>query len=159
MKLPKIDFWMVALLALACAGSAHAQRERLPPEDREIVEKRWPDAKRTATSIRYVILKEGDPQAGKPQAGQYVSVLFKGMLLNGKIFDQVQNARDPFKMRIGRDGLIAGWEQTLPQMNKGEKRLVVVPYELAYGEKGRPPDIPRRATLVFEIEMLGWSDK
>ena len=159
MKLANAKFWMAALLALAGAGSAHAQRERLPPEDREIVEQRWPDAKRTATSIRYVILKEGDPRAGRPQPGQYVSVLFKGSLLNGKVFDQVQDARDPFKMRIGREGLIAGWEQTLPQMNKGEKRLIIVPYELAYGEKGRPPDIPRRATLVFEIEMLEWGDK
>jgi FKBP-type peptidyl-prolyl cis-trans isomerase len=158
-KLLKQPLWLLLLLSLAAAAPSHAQRERLSPEDREYVEQKWPGAKRTSTSIRYIILKEGDPQAGRPRQGQYVSVLFKGMLLNGKIFDQVLDPGRPFKMRIGREGLIAGWEQTLPQMNKGEKRLIIIPYELAYGEKGRAPDIPRRATLVFEIELLDWSDK
>jgi FKBP-type peptidyl-prolyl cis-trans isomerase len=42
-------------------------------------------------------------------------------------------------------------------MKRGEKRLIIVPYELAYGTRGDPPRIPRRATLVFEIELLDFS--
>lgn len=151
---------VVLLVALgALAAPLQAQRERLPAEDREIVEKRWPEAVRTATSLRYVILKEGKTDSPLAQSGQYVSVLFKGMLLDGKVFDQADDPAKPFKMKIGRSGLIAAWEETLPAMHVGERRLIIVPYELGYGTRGRSPDIPRRATLVFEIEMLAISDE
>jgi FKBP-type peptidyl-prolyl cis-trans isomerase len=39
-------------------------------------------------------------------------------------------------------------------MREGEKRLLIVPYEMGYGTRGRAPDIPRMATLIFEVEML-----
>lgn len=152
-------FLFLLLLLAGLALPAHAQRERLPPEDREIVDQRWPNAIRTATSLRYLILKEGDKSGGTPKPGQYVHVLFKGMLLDGKVFDQALDPAKPFRMKIGRDGLIAGWEQTLPVMHKGEKRLIIVPYELGYGTRGRQPDIPRRATLVFEMELLDFGDQ
>jgi FKBP-type peptidyl-prolyl cis-trans isomerase len=42
-------------------------------------------------------------------------------------------------------------------MKRGEKRLIIVPYELGYGTRGDPPRIPRRATLIFEIELLDFS--
>ena len=51
------------------AVPAHAQRERLPPEDLEIVEKRWPKTKRTYTTLRYIVLKEGDTKGGSPTPG------------------------------------------------------------------------------------------
>lgn len=149
---------LLALALCAFTGPLHAQRERLPPEDREIVEKRWPDAQRTSTSIRYLVLKPGDGNSGTPKAGMYVSVLFKGELLNGTVFDQKLDPNDPFRVRIGRGGLIDGWEQIIPQMHRGEKRLIVVPYELGYGTRGRAPDIPRCATLVFEIELLDFGE-
>ena len=51
-------FLAVALLALS-AAPLHAQREKLPPEDLELVEKKWPEAKRTYTGLRYIVLKAG----------------------------------------------------------------------------------------------------
>lgn len=138
----------------ACVLTAQAQRERLPPEDLEIVEKRWPDAKKTSTGLRYLVLKEGDRQAGSPKPGDRVRVLYKGMLLDGTVFDQAQDPAQAFSPRVGREQLIEGWEQALQRMHKGEKWILIVPYELGYGTRGQPPRIPRRATLVFEMELL-----
>jgi FKBP-type peptidyl-prolyl cis-trans isomerase len=50
--------------------------------------------------------------------------------------------------------VIEGWDQVLPQMKVGEKRMIIVPPELAYGTRGQPPRIPRSATLIFDIELL-----
>ena len=50
--------------------------------------------------------------------------------------------------------MIAGWDEAFLTMRKGEKRTLIVPYWLAYGIKGKPPNIPGRATLVFEVELL-----
>jgi FKBP-type peptidyl-prolyl cis-trans isomerase len=128
-------------------------REKLPPEDLEIVEQRWPDAKKTYTGLRYLIVEPGDAKGPMPGSGTVVSVAYKGMLLNGKVFDQ--SAPDkPLTVRLDRGGLIDGWEEALQKMHKGEKWLLIVPPELAYGAQGKPPVIKRYATLVFEMELL-----
>jgi FKBP-type peptidyl-prolyl cis-trans isomerase len=145
-------FAVVSLLFLS--PLLHAQREKLPPDDLDYVEKTWPNAKKTNTGIRYIILKEAEPGAPSPKAGNFVSVLYVGKLLEGKIFDQAQDKDHPFSFRVGREQVIEGWDQVLPLMKRGEKRLVIIPPELAYGSRGQPPSIPRDATLVFEIELL-----
>jgi FKBP-type peptidyl-prolyl cis-trans isomerase len=142
------------LLCAIGALTAHAQRERLPAEDLAVVEQRWPEARKTSTGLRYLVLKEGDKTSASPQPGDRVKVLYKGMLLDGTVFDQAQDPAQPFSPRVGREQLIAGWEQALQRMRKGEKWLLIVPYELGYGTRGQPPKIPRRATLVFEMELL-----
>ena len=143
-----------SLLALVLLSTPllHAQREKLPPADLDYVEKTWPDAKKTNSGIRYVIQREGQGESPKP--GDIVSVLYVGKLLDGKIFDQYQEREQPFTFRIKREQVIEGWDQILQQMKRGEKRLVIIPPELAYGSRGQPPKIPRSATLVFEIDLL-----
>jgi len=153
-SLRRLLFLCLALLSLGLSPRAHAQRERFPFEDLEVIEKRWPNARKTSTSMRYIVLKEGDKSGPTPAPGMFVTVLYKGMLLDGKVFDERLNPKDPFKPRIGRDQLIAGWDQALQLMHRGEKWLLIVPYELGYGTRGRPPEIPSRATLVFEMELL-----
>lgn len=149
-------FRRLTLLILALLGLAplHAQREKLPMEDVEYVEKKWPDAKRTFTGLRYVILKPGDTKGAMPVNGNEVSVLYKGMLLDGTIFDQSPDADHPLKIRLGRGNLIEGWEQAIQKMHKGEKWILIVPPEMAYGARGKPPTIKRNATLVFEMELV-----
>lgn len=130
-----------------------AQREKLPPEDLEWVEKNFPDAKKTHTGIRYLVLEEGSGKPPKP--GQMVSVLYVGRLINGQTFDQKQDPNDPFVFRLGRNQVIQGWDQILQLMRPGDKWLVIIPPELAYGSMGRRPAIPRNATLVFMMQLLG----
>lgn len=147
----RLTFLMLALLGLA---PLHAQREKLPMEDVEYVEKKWPDAKRTFTGLRYIILKPGETKGAMPVNGNEVSVLYKGMLLDGTVFDQSPDENSPLKIRLGRGNLIEGWEQALQKMHKGEKWLLIVPPEMAYGARGKPPTIKRNATLVFEMELV-----
>ena len=127
-------------------------REKLPPEDLEIVEQRWPDAKKTFTGLRYLIMEPGDAKGPSPVSGS-VSVVYKGMLLNGKVFDE-NTDKTPLKIRLDRGNLIDGWEEALQKMHKGEKWLLIVPPEMAYGAQGKPPVIKRYATLVFEMQLL-----
>jgi FKBP-type peptidyl-prolyl cis-trans isomerase len=145
-------------LALACALLAapvllHAQREKLPPDDLDFVEKKWPNAKISNTGIRYVIESAGKGEVLMP--GDLVSVNYIGSLLNGKVFDKVLNRTHPFTFRVDRGVVIVGWDQILQLMRPGDKWIVIVPPELAYGRLGNPPTIPSEATLVFEIEILG----
>jgi len=144
--------FLIVVVLLVSPAVVRAQREKLPPEDLEMVQKTWPNAKRTSTGLRYVTLTEGKGDFAKP--GDLVRVLYTGWLLNGTQFDQAIDRAKPFEFRLGRDLVIQGWDQGLQLMRPGEKRLFIVPYELGYGSRGQPPLIPPRATLVFEVELL-----
>ena len=143
---------VLVLLTLGSASLLHAQRERLTPEEIEIVEKKWPGTKKTSTGIRYIIQQEGAGES--PKSGDRVSVMYIGTLLDGTKFDGRVAPEDPLSFRLGRQEVIAGWEQILPMMKLNEKRLVIIPGSLAYGSRGRAPLIGRDATLVFEMELV-----
>jgi len=142
------------LLALTLAPLAllAAPRAEFSSEDRELIEKRWPDAGQTPSGIRYVIDREGD--GPKPKSRQRLSVLYRGSLLDGKVFSEQLDRDKPFTFTIGSGQVILGWEESIMDMRVGEKRTIILPYALGYGLRGREPDIPNRATLVFEVELL-----
>jgi FKBP-type peptidyl-prolyl cis-trans isomerase len=149
-----LSFRPLLCLALSLIATVFLPaREKLPPEDLEIVEQRWPDAKKTFTGLRYIITEPGDAKGPSPVSGSMVSVVYKGMLLNGKVFDE-NTDKTPLKIRLDRGNLIDGWEEALQKMHKGEKWLLIVPPEMAYGAQGKPPVIKRYATLVFEMQLL-----
>ncbi|MFT4667522.1 MAG: FKBP-type peptidyl-prolyl cis-trans isomerase FkpA [Polaribacter sp.] len=88
----------------------------------------------------------------QPQRGDYVKVRFKGMLLNGKVFDQSPE-KEPFVFQLGYRQVILGWEHGIPLFPVGSKGSLYVPAEMAYGSQGVgmvPPNTP----LLFEIELL-----
>ncbi len=146
------------LLLALCVGSilaapaVRAQREKLPPEDLEYVQKTFPEAKKTNTGIRYIIMREG--QGAMPKPGEKVAVLYVLRLLDGKLIDQTDDRQNPFTFRLRRDEVIVAWDEVLQLMKVGERRLIIVPSELAYGTRGQPPKIGRNATLIFEIDLL-----
>ncbi len=149
MHVLRILFITCLLLAPAVVS---AQREKLPPEDLEIVEKTWPTAKRTSTGLRTMILKDSDGPS--PKKGDVVSVVYVGKLLDGTIFDQATDPEKPFTFRVGRGQVIEAWEEGMQLLKVGQRRLFIVPFELGYGTRGSPPKIPKRATLIFEVELL-----
>ncbi|GAB5559098.1 MAG: hypothetical protein SynsKO_07450 [Synoicihabitans sp.] len=143
---------LIAVSTLLLPALASAQREKLPPRDLIQVEKKWPEAVRTSTGLWTVLLEPGTGRL--PQRGDTVSVLYKGSLLDGTQFDSAEDPENPFTFQLDRGKVIPGWEFGMLMMREGEKRLLIVPYEMGYGTRGRAPDIPRMATLVFEVEML-----
>ena len=145
-------FLMVVVSALVFPVVASAQREKLPPRDLIQVEQKWPNATRTSTGLWTVVLEAGT--GALPKRGDAVSVLYKGSLLNGTQFDSAEDRESPFTFQLDRGKVIPGWEYGMLMMREGEKRLIIVPYEMGYGTRGRAPDIPRMATLIFEVEML-----
>ena len=145
-------FLLLFVSALLLPALASAQREKLSPRDLIQVEQKWPNAERTATGLWTVLLEAGTGRL--PTRGDTVSVLYKGSLLNGTQFDSAEDRENPFTFQLDRGKVIPGWEYGMLMMREGEKRLIIVPYEMGYGTRGRAPDIPRMATLVFEVEML-----
>jgi FKBP-type peptidyl-prolyl cis-trans isomerase len=144
--------YFLLLVLLVVPAVVRAQREKLPPEDLAVVQKTWPNAIRTSTGLRYVVLTEGKGNLAKP--GDLVHVLYTGWLLDGTVFDKSTDPLKPLEFRVGRNQVIDGWDQGLQLMRVGEKRLFIIPFELGYGSRGHPPAIPPRATLVFEVELL-----
>ncbi len=142
---------LISTLALAAATGLFA-RSGFKWEELETIDRQWPQAIATTTGLRYLVTAEGRGETPKP--GDRVKVLFKGMFFDGRVFDQALSPAAPFAFRVGRGEIIAGWEEAIAAMRVGEKRTLIVPYDLAYGSRGRPPLIPRQTSLVFEVELL-----
>jgi len=88
--------------------------------------------------------------------GEKVTVNYTGRLLKTNfMFDtSVGPGKKPFDFVIGKGAVIKGWDQGVLGMKVGGKRKLTIPSRLGYGDKGSPPKIPGKATLVFEVELL-----
>jgi FKBP-type peptidyl-prolyl cis-trans isomerase len=133
---------------------AAAKTSQLSAEESAVIAAKYNTAMVKASGLRYLIRVSGMGTA-KPQIGQEVSVIYVGrLLLDGTKFDSSYDHGQPFTFQVGLGQVIPGWDATILDMKKGENRTVIIPWWLAYGERGAPPMIPPKASLVFEIKLL-----
>jgi uncharacterized damage-inducible protein DinB len=102
--------------------------------------------------LRYIDVKAGDGAPAAP--GQEYTVHYTGWLRDGSKFDSSVDKGTPLKFVQGRRAVIAGWDAGFEGMKVGGKRRLFLPYQLAYGELGRPPAIPPKSELIFDVELL-----
>lgn len=126
-----------------------AEKEKILDE----IKYRYPGAIKTPSGLMYIIEREGE--AGKsPKYGDKVTVHYEGKLLSGRVFDSSYLRKEPTTFRIG--DVIEGWNEALVEMKKNEKRVLIIPPELGYGEYGYPGVIPPNSYLIFEVELLSF---
>lgn len=107
----------------------------------------------TPTGLKLVMF-ETHPDSIMPKAGQTVSVHYSGYLLDGTLFDSSVERGQPFDFPLGQGRVIKGWDLGIAMLHKGEKAKLIIPYLLAYGANGRPPIIPAKADLIFDVQLV-----
>jgi len=103
------------------------------------------------TEVQIKILQEGEGE--EAQKGDVVTLNYIGTLTDGTKFDSSFDHNQPFTFVLGQGQVIAGWEVGILGMKVGEKRQLIIPPSLAYGEQGSGL-IPPNAILIFEVELL-----
>ena len=142
-----------ALLAQITA-SAEAKIQAQRDTDLAFISDKYPDTIETASGIKYIVQKQGT--GAKPESGKIVQVKYTGMLLSGQVFDSSDIQGRPFEFPVGINRVISGWDEMVLDMNVGEKRLAIIPPELAYGNQSVGNGIiPANSFLVFEMELVG----
>ena len=106
----------------------------------------------TDSGLQYEILTTGKGEPAKN--GDLVSVHYTGWLDDGTKFDSSVDRGQPFQFMVGAGQVIKGWDEGVEGMLPGEKRKLVIPSELGYGEQGAGGVIPGGATLTFDVELL-----
>jgi FKBP-type peptidyl-prolyl cis-trans isomerase FkpA len=135
---------LVAAAAVACPALAPGYPA---PKDA-----RGRTVESTASGLKYEDQVVGD--GAEAVAGKSVEVHYTGTLADGTKFDSSHDRRKPFTFKLGAGQVIKGWDEGVAGMKVGGKRKLVIPYQLAYGERGHPPVIPARAELTFIVELL-----
>jgi len=130
----------------------------LSAEDTLLVDTQFPGKHTQKSGLMYVPRAAG--KGPTPNVGDEVLVHYEGRLLDGTVFDTSRkqsadgSSGAPLHFRVGLGQVIKGWDEALLNMRVGDKRTLIIPHWLGYGIQGRPPRIPPRATLVFEVELL-----
>merc|ERR1712154_83102 len=111
----------------------------------------------------YEIIKTGT--GPKPTIGELAAIRFSAYVKQtGNKIDDIFDTPEPYYTRVGSGGLLKGVEEVLTSMRVGDRFIITVPNNLAFGPKGRPasagkPRIPSDAIITFEVEMVGLPGK
>jgi FKBP-type peptidyl-prolyl cis-trans isomerase len=119
----------------------------------------FPDTLLSTTAMRFKILAPG--AGARPVAGNIVRFHYRARFLDGSEIASAAAPADPASIALlknetprGLPAPVRGIDLALLEMQPGERRLVVLPSRLAFGPEGRPPQIPPRAPIALELELL-----
>ena len=158
---------LLPLVAIAQAQSTPAKKQAvhrattattagtLPPNIPKVV-----GLSKPLYSLKYIDTKVGTGELATPQ--KFYTVHYTGWLAkDGTKFDSSFDHPDkqPITFPYGAHRVIPGWDTGFEGMKIGGKRRLFIPWQLAYGDAGRPPVIPAKADLIFDIELVTISDK
>ena len=114
------------------------------------------DTLTTVSGLKYIVLQKGN--GTKAEANKTVEVHYTGYLTDGKKFDSSKDRNEPIEFILGTGQVIKGWEEGIALMNVGDQLRLIIPSNLAYGEKGAGGVIPPNATLLFDVELMSVSE-
>jgi len=143
-------------VALASSTAGPALAEELRKVRKNFVE--------SPSGLQYRVLKEGEKDGELPGPGRLIRVDYTGWLYDfksNKVFDTTRNPGADrgsdfklFQFRLGEGTVIKAWEETFSQMKVGERRLLIVPPKLGYGDvEMGGGEIPADSTLYFDVEL------
>ena len=137
--------------ATAAAVSASLPKSAIATDDSDP----YSDYITTESGLKYKVTKEGT--GATPTANQTVKTQYTGWLdgfESEKKFDSSRDRNRPFVFRAGAGQVIRGWDETFLDMKVGERRNIIIPPRLGYGDRGAGGIIPGGATLYFDVELL-----
>jgi len=139
---------LVRNAAATAAAKAKVQRDA----DTALIEQKYPNTNVKPSGLRYMVQKAGT--GPKPAPGSTAVVNLKGMFLWGVFFDNSDLSGGALEFPVGAKKIIPGLDEALMDMSTGEKRTVIIPPELAFGDRWMGNVIPPNSFLVFDIELL-----
>ncbi len=131
----------IFLILISCLFTVYAQNQ---------------DTITTKSGLKYIVLSKGKGEHAVNNKS--VEVNYTGYLLDGKVFDSSFKRKEPIQFVLGTGQVIKGWDEGIALMNVGDKYRLIIPPDLAYGEKGAGNNIPPNATLIFDVELLSVSE-
>jgi peptidylprolyl isomerase len=147
----------VGVLAVVASGCMTRHAAKAPPLI-PVVEGK----PAVAFALRYIDIAPGFGATAAPRHCFFAH--YTGWLTNGTKFDSSRDPapdgkpRTPIAFPQGARRVIAGWDLGFEGMRVGGKRRLFIPYQLAYGEAGRPPLIPAKSELIFDVELMAVAD-
>jgi hypothetical protein len=130
------NLFIITALFIFFAGYAFAQTDTITTE----------------SGLKYIVIKEGNGK--KAEKGTAVEVHYTGTLIDGKKFDSSLDRGQPFEFILGEGQVIKGWDEGIALMKEGGKLKLIIPPDLAYGNRAVGDLIPANSTLIFDVELL-----
>ncbi|HVY88469.1 MAG TPA: FKBP-type peptidyl-prolyl cis-trans isomerase [Hyphomonadaceae bacterium] len=143
---------VAALAMAACSQSAGTVDAKDPWKTLYPWNHSWKEVHKLPDGVEYVIVRKGDGKSGFPSPADTVKVHYDGRFAkSGERFDASYGG-DPAEFTLG--GLIPGWIEGIAKMQVGDEFVFYIPWKQAYGAEGRPPTIPPKSDLMFQVELL-----
>ncbi len=135
----------------AAAEKVKAAKEKQYATQIKLIEKKWPGVQKDENGIFYIVTREG--KGSVCGGGKKVATNYKGFLLDGSVFDKSEG-RGPLEFTTDGGQMIPGFDVMVQQMKVGEKRTVLLPPDMHYGERGYAGVIPPMSYIGFDIELV-----